>query len=187
MKAIKYAPGKYASPLSGQPAASTQETSTSSSSASKNSLILYNKLETLTPFQPTTQLVPLSAKCILTSQLLPMTIIPHHCYQHWPSDHCKGSSHIKVYRTTKEVCQYLMYISTYLLSYSWYSLLHIELWRYIKPSTSCTTSNNKSEVLTHMLTLAQLTNMSTSNFPWLPPSKWWWDFVSPLSPGEKTR
>ena len=26
------------------------------------------------------------------------------------SDHCKGSSHIKVYKTTKEVCQYLMYI-----------------------------------------------------------------------------
>ena len=106
MKAIKYAPGKYASPLSGQPAASTQETSTSSSSASKNSLILYNKLETLTPFQPTTQLVPLSAKCILTSRLMPMTIFPHHCYQHWLLITVRGAV------TSKSIKQQKKFVST---------------------------------------------------------------------------
>ena len=108
MKAIKYAPGKYASPSNRwQPAASTSETSTSSSSASKNSLILYNKLETLTPFQPTTQLVPISAKCILTSRLMPMTIIPHHCYQHWLMITVRGAV------TSKSIKQQKKFVSTW--------------------------------------------------------------------------
>ena len=108
MKAIKYAPGKYASPTNRwQPAASTQETSTSSSSAPKNSLILYSKLDTLTPLQTTTQLVPISDKCILTSRLMPMTIIPHHCYQHWLLITVRGAV------TSKSTKQQKKFVSTW--------------------------------------------------------------------------
>ena len=88
------------------------------------------------------------------------------------SDHCKGSSHIKVYKAKKEVCQYLMYIQP----------IYFRTVDILCFTSNCEATSNKVHLAQQALTSRRSSHtcwhrcsyptVSTSNFPWLPPSKW---------------